>query len=1245
MWHLLVLSLSELEEEVVEEEDSRGDEGTEDYSHEEDTFTHYFTSTTPSPPPPPPPPPPVIKTVTANFSITTENRSQPEMIPPVTRKPFVPTALSPQENKRPYSPTSHSYFNQGQPQVNVQKPGESGVLSGGYRPPVTSTAVPGGSEHAKHQHRTQQILDLHKQGDKRQFVPTTQSPSHFFGVNNNPSGFSITTTHATNSAPFPSVQPYPEVVDYHRTFAVSPGFINQQLSHPVQTPTKSSIFVIQDDGHLHGDRQSPIVRAAQRLRSTIASHGGEFPSHHSLQLSHSPLTFHFNSHQPGHQLFTTPALAIVSTTSSTSKSLNGKGFQERPVAPPPIINRSESYSFISDARPAVSINLTAPGPTSPQLFLETTAPGVYDEYQEHDVHTDPFFRDVPRIGKSNPTSTIVRRTTTTRRKRNTNGSSQAPTESQFKLEKSSWGLKNIVKKSHNKVTKISSEKTHKKKHKGPPSVPATSFGLSVKVAETESSKESLGLEVTGLLHRMNGPKADHSDSRHPLSGKTSLRPNFLNTKRITDTPRTKHEPLINDRSLSEPIGLGSEEIDTEGDSARDYDDGNKEGTTHRRGITVSQSSRGRYTGGSDKNSIQTYGVVKSRKTYSSDKPHRGGLEVSLLGGNSSEIKQVAINKTKPYTLRGQVRQNKPTDDKNITYKYSTSIIIEVPSISDDSKRNGSHKRQKRQLSEVTKGVQPPRPNFSCEDKTPGGYYADLGFELSDLPHMFSRETRQRYSRGRTRLKMTVTSRFESRLQDNKFWCGPGTTFDQHSLTCQAAGLVSCSSSSSQTIKYLEDVPSDSFFKDVPRVGRNKTRPATNRRGSTRTKRDASSQIPAESQSLGPVEWSDRVETMEVGVEVRVSKKPRKKKYKITPTIPISYFETSDVPKADHSDSRHPLSGKTSLRPNFLNTKRITDTPRTKHELLINDRSLSEPIGLGSEEIDIEGDSARDYDDGNKEGTTHRRSITISRSSRGRHTGGSDKNSIQKSGVGKSRKTYSSDKPHRGGLEVSLLGGNSSEIKQVAINKTKPYKLQGQVHQNKPTDDKNMTYKYSTSITIEVPSISDDSKRNGSHTRQKRQLSEALAGFQTPSTSFSCKGKIPGGYYADLGSNCQIFHICSQGRHGSSVRLATLVPRIVSRNCLLLVILDGHDQSPRVIRGQVYMHDMCGNLISRCHDILKSQLSLSEQMLKDNMFWCGPGTSFNQISLTCQTSELVDCSLAPTFYYLNDHFLDDLSTIH
>jgi hypothetical protein len=35
----------------------------------------------------------------------------------------------------------------------------------------------------------------------------------------------------------------------------------------------------------------------------------------------------------------------------------------------------------------------------------------------------------------------------------------------------------------------------------------------------------------------------------------------------------------------------------------------------------------------------------------------------------------------------------------------------------------------------------------------------------------------------------------------------------------------------------------------------------------------------------------------------------------------------------------------------------------------------------------------------------------------------------------------------------------------------------------------------------------------------------------PETSFSCADKIPGGYYADLEADCQLFHICSVGRHG------------------------------------------------------------------------------------------------------------------
>jgi len=29
----------------------------------------------------------------------------------------------------------------------------------------------------------------------------------------------------------------------------------------------------------------------------------------------------------------------------------------------------------------------------------------------------------------------------------------------------------------------------------------------------------------------------------------------------------------------------------------------------------------------------------------------------------------------------------------------------------------------------------------------------------------------------------------------------------------------------------------------------------------------------------------------------------------------------------------------------------------------------------------------------------------------------------------------------------------------------------------------------------------------------------------PSTSFSCKGRLPGRYYADAETDCQLFHVC------------------------------------------------------------------------------------------------------------------------
>ncbi|XP_047103321.1 uncharacterized protein LOC124722163 [Schistocerca piceifrons] len=78
----------------------------------------------------------------------------------------------------------------------------------------------------------------------------------------------------------------------------------------------------------------------------------------------------------------------------------------------------------------------------------------------------------------------------------------------------------------------------------------------------------------------------------------------------------------------------------------------------------------------------------------------------------------------------------------------------------------------------------------------------------------------------------------------------------------------------------------------------------------------------------------------------------------------------------------------------------------------------------------------------------------------------------------------------------------------------------------------------------------------------------------PETSFSCADKVPGGYYADIEADCQLFHICSQGRHGK---------------------------------------------------------------ITDNKFMCGPGTRFNQQSRTCQAREFVDCSISTSLYHLNNHF--------
>jgi len=35
----------------------------------------------------------------------------------------------------------------------------------------------------------------------------------------------------------------------------------------------------------------------------------------------------------------------------------------------------------------------------------------------------------------------------------------------------------------------------------------------------------------------------------------------------------------------------------------------------------------------------------------------------------------------------------------------------------------------------------------------------------------------------------------------------------------------------------------------------------------------------------------------------------------------------------------------------------------------------------------------------------------------------------------------------------------------------------------------------------------------------------------PDTNFSCEGKVIGGYYADVETGCQMFHVCTIGQKG------------------------------------------------------------------------------------------------------------------
>jgi hypothetical protein len=309
---------------------------------------------------------------------------------------------------RPVSPEHH---NIPQPNVKVQGTGESGLILNqsnrqqpqksqsplthsaplyGHEYHQTPHAVKEESAHSKHQLNTQFILNQQRDNDNKQHhgfqpIPNTEGRNHFL--------FSSTTQQP------PILFTTKSPIGYHAS-TIEPFSLHAIGSQPaIQTTQRSpsnSPYPPQTNAH-----QAPPNNIGQQIRANIANNGGFLAQ--TIQISQNPLTFHFNpksKNRQGHQLFTTPSVAVIATSSNSSSSSSvrsgptGKVGSISPVIP------LTSSTGSTPRGPGVPINSSVP------LFSETTPPNSYDEYQEADVASDPFFRDVPKISRPSTTLNI-----------------------------------------------------------------------------------------------------------------------------------------------------------------------------------------------------------------------------------------------------------------------------------------------------------------------------------------------------------------------------------------------------------------------------------------------------------------------------------------------------------------------------------------------------------------------------------------------------------------------------------------------------------------------------------------------------------------------------------------------------------------------------------------------------------------------------------------------------------------------
>ncbi|KAJ9590127.1 hypothetical protein L9F63_016756, partial [Diploptera punctata] len=617
--------------------------------------------------------------------------------------------------------------------------------------------------HSKHQLNTHLILNQQRENENKQhhgFKPnnrnqflysTTTRPPPIYFTTKSPTGYS-TTIHSQSIEPFSlhGIGPQPPI-------------------QTTQQAPSNSPFPLQTNAH-----QVPANPLVQQIRSNIANNGGFLTQ--TIQLSQNPLNFQFNSNnnnRQGNQLFTTPSVAVIATTSILETIL-------KQIIPLSLFK----YSLI-------------------QLLH------LNDEYQEADVSSDPFFRDVPKLTKpstqlKSPAPTIHGIISKPRILRRYKRRAQVglPTEvfgtgeGRYRNRQRDQSVRHGEDTNHQGSSRIRS-RVDSQSRRAPVTESVTHRSRSRTFDTTTSEYTTLIPEIPQQI-----PHLTSLDVSSPSSATKQAESAILESPVQSGVHHDQRRKVLR---VIRPHKHGSPEIDVQNSprlrQPMIHDPElhqNLQATSSTRVVESYDTQLAADNLESHHIPTTTRGNVENRRHHLESARSRSNLEhesftepviVSRQRGRQRVRPEVETNVATVRTSSRRVDHS----DSEISDRQSSRSHSRAPTSSRGRGRNLSASHRSHEVvdranvptetntdlvNSTTFLPPPPLPNtnFSCAGKIPGGYYADLEADCQ-LFHICSM--------GR-----------HGRLQDNKFLCGPGTRFNQKSRTCQVRDLVDCSASAS-----------------------------------------------------------------------------------------------------------------------------------------------------------------------------------------------------------------------------------------------------------------------------------------------------------------------------------------------------------------------------------------------------------------------------------------------------------------